>query len=165
MATTTTRPGARPAGEGAADAPAAAPAGKKPGRSKRKLIVIALPVLLLGVAAKMFLLGGGGAAAHDVAPKPGPVVRLDAVTVNLAAGHYLQVGVAIEFTDAVSAASPPDGARATDQVIAYFTGRNAASLETATGLAEAKKGLQGKITTAYPHDPVYDILVTSFVVQ
>lgn len=137
---------------------------KKPRRSKRKKLLILLPlVLVLAVAAKMFLLGGG--TKPDAAPKPGPIVTMDAVTVNLRAGHYLRIGIAVEFTDKVSAGSTPDGAPAIDQTIAYFTGQDAAPLQTAAGLATAKKGLKERIVAVYPDDPVYDVLITSFVVQ
>ena len=167
MATTTTRPGpSAPAGEAEPDASGknAATKGVTKKKSSRKKLMILVPLLLvLGVAAKMVFLGGG--AKQAAVPKPGPVVSLDAVTVNLQGGHYLRIGVAVEFTDQVNAATPPDGARATDQTIAYFTGGDAAPLETATGLAVAKKGLKDKIVAVYPDDPVYDILITSFVVQ
>jgi flagellar FliL protein len=174
MATTATRPGApAPAPGVASAAPAASAASaasakgsktKKPRRSKRKKLLLLLPLLLvLAVAAKMLLLGGG--ATPDAVPKPGPIVSPDAVTVNLKAGHYLRVGIAVQFTDKVSASALPDGAPAIDQTIAYFTGRDGAPLETTTGLADAKKGLKERIAAVYPDDPVYDVLITSFVVQ
>lgn len=169
MATATTRPGKPvPAGDAAPAEPAkgsaTGSATKKPRRSQRKKLLLLVPLLLaVGVAAKMVLLGGGAKPA--AAPKPGPIVSLDAVTVNLKAGHYLRIGIAVQFTDQVSAAEPPNGAPAIDQTIAYFTGRDAAPLQTAAGLAEAKKGLKDRIVAVYPTDPVYDILVTSFVVQ
>jgi flagellar FliL protein len=92
-------------------------------------------------------------------------VALDAVTVNLSGGHYLRVGVTLQFTDKVSASAPPDGAPALDSTIAYFTGQAAAPLQTSAGLEAAKKGLKDKIIAVYPKDPIYDVLFTSFVVQ
>jgi flagellar FliL protein len=166
MATTTTRPGASAVGDAVPETSAKGSPPKKPRRSKRKKLLILLVlvlVLVLGVAAKVFLLGGG--TNQTAAPKPGPIVALDAVTVNLKAGHYLRIGIAVEFTDKVSAGSPPEGAPAIDQTIAYFTGQDAAPLQTAAGLATAKKGLKERIVAVYPDAPVYDILVTSFVVQ
>lgn len=143
--------------------PADAPVKKK--GKKKKLIIAVVLVIVLAAAAK-FMLGGKKAPADaTAAPKPGPVVAIDAVTVNLSGGHYLRIGVAVQFTSKVSATAPPDGTMATDQTITYFTGQDPTSLETSTGLANAKKGLEAKIATVYPDDPIYDILFTSFVVQ
>lgn len=142
----------------AAEAPA--PAKKK---GKKKLIIMVVGLLVVAGAAKFLLLGKAKPAS--TAPQPGPLVALDAVTVNLAGGHYLRVGVTVEFTSKVSASAPPDGSAATDQMISYFTGQNETTLETPAGIDAAKTALKAKIAGAYPKDPVYDILFTSFVVQ
>ena len=135
-------------------------------KGKKKKLVIVLVLVLVLVAGAKFMLGGKKAPTGvAAAPKPGPVVAIDAVTVNLAGGHYLRIGVAVQFTSKVSATAPPDGAMATDQTITFFTGQDPSPLETGAGLADAKKGLEAKIATAYPDDPIYDILFTSFVVQ
>jgi flagellar protein FliL len=146
--------------------PAAADAA--PAKKKRKRLLIVVPlVLVLGVGAKYELGGSAKTAANHAVPvpKPGPLVALDAVTVNLAGGHYLRIGVTLQFTDKVNKAAPPDGAAAVDQTIGFFTGQDATPLETGTGLSSAKSGLKAKIATAYPKDPLYDVLFTSFVVQ
>jgi flagellar protein FliL len=147
------------------DAPPAEPPAKKK-KGKKKLIIAVVLVLILGGGAK-FMLGGSSKPASGAAEvaKPGPLVALDAVTVNLSGGHYLRVGVTVQFTSKVSSTAPPDGTLATDQVIQFFTGQDPASLETASALEAAKTGLKAKITTVYPDDPVYDVLFTSFVVQ
>jgi flagellar FliL protein len=158
MTTMTDKPGK----VAAAAADNAAPKKKK---SKKKLIIVLAVVLLIGGAAK-YEMGAKKPAAHGaVAPKPGPLVALDAVTVNLAGGHYLRVGVTLQFTDKVSASAPPDGAPALDTTIGYFTGQDAGPLQTSAGLEASKKGLKDKITADYPKDPIYDVLFTSFVVQ
>jgi flagellar FliL protein len=137
--------------------------GKK-GKKKKLIIGLVLVVVLAGVAKVEFLSPKKDSHAAVVA-EPGPLVPLDAVTVNLAGGHYLRVGVTVQFTDKVSATAPPDGAPALDQVIAYFTGQDGTPLQTSAGLEAAKEGLQKKITGVYPKEPVYDVLFTSFVVQ
>jgi flagellar FliL protein len=137
---------------------------KKKSKKKKLIIGLVLVVALGGVAKVEFLAPKTDPHAVVVA-KPGPLVALDAVTVNLAGGHYLRVGVTVQFTDAVKAAAPPDGAPALDQVIAYFTGQDGTPLQTSAGLEAAKEGLQKKITDVYPKEPVYDVLFTSFVVQ
>jgi flagellar FliL protein len=157
MATMTEKPVKNEAAEEAA----ATPPKKK---SKKKLIIIMVVLLVVIAGGAKFMLGGSKTSAVAT-PKPGPLVALDAVTVNLKGGHYLRVGVAVQFTDKVKAAVPPDGAMATDQVIVYFTGQDAATLQTPSALASAKSSLMSKIGKAYPDDPVYDIYFTSFVVQ
>lgn len=134
-------------------------------KGKRKKLVIICVVLVVLLAGAKVMLGGSKKAAKDAAPKPGPTLALDPVTVNLAAGHYLRAGVTVEFADTVKAAALPEASVATDQMITYFTGQDAAPLETAAGLATAKEGLKTKIAAAYPDDPVYDLLFTSWVVQ
>lgn len=158
MATMTDNRQQKPATEEAEAAP------KKKGKRK-KLIIILIVVLVLGAGAKFALGGSAKKSSAPVAPKPGPTLALDPVTVNLASGHYLRVGVTVEFTDKVTSSSLPDGSVATDQAITYFTGQDAAPLETAAGLAKAKAGLKDKIAKAYPNDPIYDLLFTSWVVQ
>ena len=158
MTTMTEKPGK------VADAPGETATPKKK-KSKKKLIIGLVLVVALGGVAKVEFLSPKKASQAAVVAKPGPLVALDAVTVNLSGGHYLRVGVTVEFTDKVSASAPPDGAPALDQVIAYFTGQDGVPLQTSAGLEQAKEGLKKKITDIYPKDPIYDVLFTSFVVQ
>jgi flagellar FliL protein len=150
---------------------AAAPTKKK--KSKKKLIIIAVVVLLVaGVGYKKFmapakkpLTAAAAAAAAAVPAKPGPLVAPDAVTVNLTGGHYLRIGIALQFTVKSSKTAPPDGSAALDQVITYLTGQNATSLETPAGLASVKAALTTRIAKVYPDDPLLEVLFTSFVIQ
>lgn len=146
-------------------ADASAETAPKKKKSKKKLIIGLVLVVALGGVAKVEFLTPKATSQAAVVAKPGPLVALDAVTVNLSGGHYLRVGVTVQFTDKVSASAPPDGAPALDQVIAYFTGQDGTPLQTSAGLAQAKEGLKKKITDVYPKDPVYDVLFTTFVVQ
>ena len=74
--------------------------GKKKGKSK--LIVIIAVVALAGVGAKFFLLGGGKAKAATPPPpaKPGPVVDVGDMTINLAdqSPRYAAVSMSLELT-------------------------------------------------------------------
>jgi flagellar FliL protein len=105
------------------------------------------------------------AGAAVAPPKPGPLVEPDAVTVNLAGGHYLRIGIALQFSIKVSKTAPPDGSAALDQTITYLTGQQAAPLETPAGLAAVKAALTPLIAKAYPTDPLLEVLITSFVIQ
>jgi flagellar protein FliL len=164
MAATIAAPRADKADKADKDAASAEVPAKKKGK-KKKLIILVVLVVVLGAGAKFGLGGSKKADGATAAPKPGPIVALDAVTVNLSGGHYLRIGIAVEFTSKVSATAPPDGVVATDQTIVYFTGQDPTPLQTPAGLAAAKKGLEDKLTAAYPDDPIYDVLFTSFVVQ
>jgi flagellar FliL protein len=145
---------------------AAEPAeGKK--KSKKKLIIIVVAVLLVGGGGGYFMFGRGGSSAP---PKPvkGVVVPLDPITINLAAGHFLKLGIALQATKA--AAEPPDGSEALDIAIAIFSNRTVAELNTAEGREKFKKELIKEVVAAY-QDPktkvqeVMDVFLTSFVMQ
>src|SRR5947208_11442496 len=106
--------------EGAAEAP------KK--KSKKLLIIIGAAVLLLG---------GGGAGAYfaflgkpskPALPEPGKVVPLDAVTMNLAEGHFLKLKISLQAT--AKAAELPDGSKALDIAIDQFSNRSVAELSS-----------------------------------
>ena len=78
-------------------------------KSKKKLIIILLVVLLAG--------GGGYVMFRPkpaVAAQPGIVVPLDPIQINLAAEHYLRVGIALQLNDKTKAA---DGSKALDALI------------------------------------------------
>lgn len=151
-----------------------APSGEdvKP-KKKRKLLVVvlALVVVISAAGAYEFVLPGKKPAASasktavKPAAKPGPLVATDAVTVNLAGGHYLRVSLGLQFTAKVSKAAPPDPSAALDQTISFFTGQSADGLETQAGLTAAKAALTTRIAGAYPKDPLLEVLFTSFVVQ
>src|SRR5690349_4154033 len=96
---------------------AAEDAPKKGG--KKKLIMI-LAIVLVALA------GGGAGGYFMFAPKKaeaevlvaGVVVPLDAVTINLADGHYLKLKMTLQATD--KAAEAPDGSKALDAAISLF---------------------------------------------
>jgi flagellar FliL protein len=147
--------------------------GKKAKKRGRKRLVIGLLILaVVGAAAYKFVLApvaptkaAAIAKAAAPVPLPGVLVTTDAVTVNLADGHYLRISVAMQFTSKVSAAKPPDPAAALDQMINYLTGMSADVLNTSAGLASAKSALTARISSAYPKDPLLQLFVTSYVIQ
>lgn len=140
------------------------------GGGKKKLIMIVVPVVLVvAAAAWFFLLRGGGEAETEAAaepkPEPGIVLRLDSVTINLAGGHFLKLGLALQ-QDAAAAGShgEPDGSKALDLAIEQFSGMAMSELATAEGRHAAKEHLLEKIEEAYHHE-FYDIYFTEFVMQ
>jgi flagellar protein FliL len=159
-------------GAGVGDDEVAAPKGKK-----KLVVVVAAVVVLLGAAAAWFFLMGPGAgapaegaeaeaAAEEPEHEPGEVLALDPITVNLADGHYLQVGIALQAAheEGSGHGAKLDGSHALDIVIAELTGKEMAELQDPTKRAEVKKHLVEEIAHAY-HDHVYDIYFTTFVMQ
>src|SRR5436305_14895847 len=109
-----------------------------PKKSKKKLlIIIVAAVLLVG--------GGGGGAAFFMmkgpskkpAPVPGKVVPMDAVTLNLADGHFLKLKLALQATAA--AAETPDGSHAVDIAISQFSNMSVADLASNAAREKQKK--------------------------
>jgi flagellar FliL protein len=116
---------------------------------KMKLILMVVPVLLLVAGAGWFFLlkpWGAGAATALPEPKPGAVVKLDAITVNLAGPHYLKIAMAIQPT---ATAKEVDGSKALDLAITEFSGKTVDELSTSEGRAKAKEELIARIKLAY----------------
>jgi flagellar protein FliL len=142
-------------------------------------IVIAVGLILGG---KMMGGGGGGAAAATAEPTtttteaPGPIEALDAVTLNLADGHYLKVGLALQLHGGEEAAAGGHGAegeevdlkvkwaKALDLAIDVFGGKSYGDLVSPEGRELAKMELEKHLTEAYP-ELVEGVYLTEFVLQ
>jgi flagellar FliL protein len=131
-------------------------------KSKKMLIII--------VAAVVALLGGGGGAyfaffsgpSTPPAPKPGKVVALDPITLNLADGHFLKLRLSLQAT--LDATEIPDGSKALDIAISEFSNRPLAELASNPARDKAKGELRKKINEAYGGH-VMDVYFTEFVMQ
>jgi flagellar FliL protein len=159
--------GARPtSGPGAGDD---AGQGKAKGTGRKKLIVILAVVLVLGGGAGYWFLLGPGAAAGDVeavvedpAPVPGEVLTVEAVSLNLAGGHYLRLGLALQLTEDVEAI--PDPAVALDHAIVLFSGRTVEEVSSAEGRQALKDELSAQLVEAY-EGQVMGVYFTDYVTQ
>lgn len=152
--TTATKPDAKAAGKDAADK------GTKPGgKKKKKLIIIAAGLLVLAGFGGYLMLGKSSSA--PAAPKPGKVLALDAITVNLTDGHYLKIKLALQET---STAGSLDGSQALDLTISEFSNRSIAELSSNTARDTVKADLAKKIAKAYD-DQVMGLYLTEFVMQ
>lgn len=130
----------------------------KKGGGRKKLVIGLVLLLVIGGAAYWFALRP---TAEAKAPKPGEVVRLDPIQVNLTDGHYLKVGIALQLTyDAYEA----DGAKALDAAIDLFSGRSMRQLERPEVRAELKKELEKTLEKKY-HGEVMGVYFTDFVTQ
>lgn len=135
-----------------------------PERRGRKGLVIALiavALALVGVLATAFVVfSSSGAAAK--APTAGVVIPLDDMTVNLANGRFLKVGVALQGTDKASA--DMDVSAAKDLVIQTYSGRDIGDLATTQQRNDTKKQLLKQLDVAYP-GKFMDVYFTDFVTQ
>ena len=132
--------------------------------SRRKLLLVALPVVLLLLAGAFFFLRPPSEEEKlaKARPKEGEVVKLEPVNINLADGHFLKLGLALQATDKVEEA--PNGAKALDLAIALFSGQEMAELKSGKNREEAKKHLAKEVGEAY-HGEVMEIYFTEFVMQ
>ncbi|SDN59231.1 flagellar FliL protein [Klenkia soli] len=133
---------------------------------KLKLIIIAVVALLaIGAGLYYFVFSGSGDDAEP-APVAGIVLPLDSVTVNLAGGGYLKVGVTLQLTEDAGEEAP-DGAKATDIIIDMFS---EAQPTDVTGNRDALKAeLQQRIEDAYNTEEAGDLVMgiyyTEYVTQ
>jgi flagellar FliL protein len=141
-----------------------------PKKKSKLLLMIIIAVVALGAtgAGAYFLLKGDDpeAAAAAEHPEPGEVVKLDAVTINLADGHYLKLAFALQAT--ADAAEAPDGSKALGIAIDTYTGKEIAELSTPKGRDAAKAEFLEKVKKAYVHEEketVMDLYLTQFVTQ
>lgn len=149
---------------GAPEAEGAAPPPKK----KRTLLLLVIVAVVAGVG-----LGGAymvmgskseGEAAEVVEPEPipGEVFKIDPISINLAGGHYLRLGLGLQLVE--GAAHEPNAAPALDAAIAMFSGL---PIETVSDPAERerlKAELAEQLHGVY-HEEVIDVYLTDFVTQ
>ena len=147
-------------GKGAAEAPK---------KSKKMLMIIAIALVVLGGggAGAFFMLKGDKAEAKPE-PKKGIVTAIETdLTINLADGHYLKLGFALQETEEAGAEAV-DTSEAINLAIDQYTGKSVAELSTGKGREAAKAELLEKIKKAYAEEGkerIMDIYYTAFVTQ
>ena len=134
---------------------------KQPKKSRRKLIIaIVAIVALLGGGAYYFMLKPSSGPS---APKPGAVLALDSIQINLAGGHYLRLGLALQETATVGEEGV-DGSKALDAAIALFSGQSMTDLNQGKPRDTLKAKLSHELTGLYDGD-VMGVYFTEFVTQ
>jgi len=158
--------GAKPSGSAEAEV-AEAPA--KGGKKKLMMIVIGVVVVLAAGAAYWFLLGPGKAPAdgaevvvEEPEPEKGAVLAIEAVSINLAGGHYLRLGLGLQLTAEIE--EEPDSARALDLAIALYSGRTVEEVAGAEGREALKSELLHQLDEAYEGE-VMDVYLMDYVTQ
>ena len=147
----------------AAPATAEAPAAAK-GGGKKKLIIIAVVAVVALAAVYMLVLKpkGDGKPAAPPKPSPGAVVKLEPITINLAGGHFLKLGLSLQAS--ADAGEDVSGAKALDAAIELLSGRTIEDLAKREGREKVKAQLTKEVSELY-ENKVYDIYFTDFVMQ
>ncbi len=127
------------------------------GGGKSKLIGIIVLVIGVGAAGWWFFLK----PTPEAKAKPGEVVQLEPVQVNLAGGHYLRLGMALQLTDKAHEA---DGSKALDAAISLFSGLPVGEVNKPAERDRLKEELKTELDHLY-HGDVMDVYLTEFVTQ
>lgn len=149
---------------------------EKAGRSN----LLPAVVLAVGIAAGGWFMGGSGnnpgtetPTTADPAVVPGPLVSVKPMTVNLAGGHYLRLGVSFQMTDQYDETvesddsvefANGDASKAKDMIISAFGGRDSAELARADGREGAREDLLNRANELFDGQ-VMAVFYTDFVIQ
>lgn len=128
----------------------------EPKKSKKTLVIGLVVVLVAAAAGWWFFLRSG-----DAEPKPGEMLELESIQVNLQGGHYLKIGIALQ---AVEGAEHVEGSKALDATIELFSGRNMAELGNRKTRERLKDKLTEELDERY-HGEVMEVFFTDFVTQ
>jgi flagellar FliL protein len=125
----------------------------------KKFLIAVVGVLVVGGGAYKF------AMPHKAAPPTGgDVVPIDAMTVNLAGGHYLKVAASVQLVKGKASATDFDVSQAAQALIDEFSNRTVASISTNTAREKLRTDLVTQVKKAYPGE-VFDVFLTQFVSQ
>ncbi|WP_257430396.1 flagellar basal body-associated FliL family protein [Nocardioides carbamazepini] len=138
-------------------APATAPTEEAKGGRGRTIGIALLVLGLVAGGAWFFLLKPSG----DSEPKPGKVAPLEAIQVNLAGGHYLRLGMALQLTES---AHEVDGSRALDAAITVFSGLPVEEVNKPDVREALRQQLVDRLQERY-HGDVMEVYFTEYVTQ
>lgn len=142
----------------------------KKGKGKLMGIVVGVLVLVIAGGAYWFLMGPGAASGaegeaavvEEPEPEPGEVLAIEAISINLAGGHYLRIGLGLQQTAEVAEELNP--ALALDHAIALYSGRTVEEVASAEGREALKAELLAELEEAYHHE-VMDVYLMDYVTQ
>lgn len=152
---------AQAAGGAAGGADADAPPAKK---GKRILLMLVAFVLVAALGAGGFWWFAVRTPPPPPPPKPGEVVSMDPISLNLAEGRYLKVGIALQWAYSGEKGKTHDGSKALDLAIDMFSGRTVEELSDPVRREALKDELLVRVGEAYEGE-VLDLYLTEFVMQ
>lgn len=138
---------------------------EKKKKSKKLLLILLVGVLVLaGAAYWIFLRPASGAPKPHATPTPvaGQVLTVEPISINLADGHYLRLGMGLQLTKATKEA--PNPSRALDLAITQFSGHTVAEVSDPATRDKMKAELLTSLEKAYEGE-VMDVYLTNFVTQ
>ena len=158
---------------------AAPPPPPKEPKAKRGPMLPAIVIAVALLLAAFMLKGGGGGGSTPAAPAtsettvaaeghgdPAHVVALDAITLNLADGRFLKLGLALQLDEGVELEGEAAnfGARALDQTIDLMGSYTFKQLSAPGAREKAKDKLSEEVAKAYD-GAVLAVYFTEFVMQ
>lgn len=136
-----------------------------PTKSRKRLITLVVAALCALLVALYMFIGPGAKAQEKTAdkPVPGEVVQLDPITMNLADGRLLKVGLAMQLV-AEPKEAEVTGSVALDEAISFLGQHTYAQLAVPATRQAAKQELSKRVSKRY-HGDVLEIYFTDFVMQ
>ena len=149
----------------ASKATAAPSSSALPTQSRKKLVMLLVAGLCALLVAVYVLIGPGAKAQEKTAekPTPGEVVQLEPITMNLADGRLLKVGLALQLV-AEPKEAEVTGSVALDEAISFLGQHTYAQLAVPATREAAKQELSKRVSKRY-HGDVLEIYLTDFVMQ
>jgi len=154
--------------------------GEGDGAKKKKGNLVPAIIIAVGLVVGGKMMGGGGKGAAPASASvttttsttvPGPVIKLDPITLNMTDGHFLRVGLGFQMSADVPAPAKPDTtdasgtyAKALDIAIKDLGGSSYQALVAPAGRDGAKQQLLADLKKAYPKE-IEDVYFTEFVLQ
>lgn len=142
------------------------------GRSRKKLIVLAVVVLVAGVggffAMRLLSTPATAAPAPEPTPEPGAIVEVADMTTTLPGTppHLARVNFSVQLSaEAVAEEIQPDLPLLKDAAVTELAESDAETLMTTEGVDDLRARLLDRATEIYPDDQVLKVLVTELVVQ
>jgi flagellar FliL protein len=126
-------------------------------RRGKKVLVLILAFVVVAAATWWLLLRPSGPSE----PKPGAILPLESTQINLADGHYLKIGIALQLVDG---AGEVDGSKALDATIDLFSGLDVADVSRGQTRTALKRRLDTQLEERYDGD-VMGVYFTEFVTQ
>lgn len=136
----------------------------EPPKSKKKLIIIVVVLAIVAGAAYFFVLApkaSGSEAEAKPEQVPGTVVTLEPIQINLADGHYLKLGLALQQ---IEGGHEVDGSQALDAAITTFSNRDLSEVIGVEGREKLRKELMHHLEELYHHE-VMAVYFVDYVTQ
>lgn len=149
-------------------------AATRPARSTKVYVLTLLAAVLVAVAASaavtmtFFRSPATATEQEEAVPLPGPVVDLEPMTLNLADGRFLKLGLALQLVEQEGGEEEGEsgisGAKARDAAIAVFGQRSYQELLAPGGRLAAQRALNAEVQRRYDGQ-VMRVYFTEFVMQ